>query len=89
MDGYEFWNLGIAQVHEERFGRENPSLGCPQGKNKSSPELDCIDASGEEGLSLLDDKFPPTPLASCVVSVAKAAMDESTLVSLGAVCASR
>ncbi len=38
---------------------------------------------------LLDDKFPPTSSASCFDSVAKAAMDESTLVSLGVVCASR
>ena len=56
--------------------------------SESSTELDCIDASGEEGLSLLDDKFS-TPSASCVVSIANAAMDESTLVSLGAMFTSR
>ncbi len=57
--------------------------------SESSTELDCIDASGEEGLSLVDDKFSPIPLASCFASVAKAAIDESTLVSLGLVCALR
>ena len=40
-------------------------------------------------MSLLDDKFLPTPSASCFASIAKAAMDESTLVSLGGVCALR
>ncbi len=40
-------------------------------------------------MSLLDIKFSPTPSASCFVSVAKAVMDESTLVSLGVVCALR
>ena len=38
---------------------------------------------------LLDDKLSSLPLASCFVSIAKAAMDESTLVSLGLVCALR
>ncbi len=38
---------------------------------------------------MLNDKFFPTPLASCLISVAKAAMDEFTLVSLGLICASR
>ena len=38
---------------------------------------------------LLDDKLSSLPLASCFVSIAKEAMDESTLVSLGLVCALR
>ena len=37
-------------------------------------------------MSLLNDKFSPTPLTSCIVSVAKAVMDASTLLSLGLVC---
>ncbi len=40
-------------------------------------------------MSLLDDKFSLTPSASCFASVAKAVMDESTLLSLGLVCALR
>ena len=38
---------------------------------------------------MLDDKFSLTPSASCFASVAKTVMDESTLLSLGLVCALR
>ncbi len=105
MDGYEFWSLGIVQVHGEVFGRENPHWGVRREERIDlfhgfsitliTGWIGILNRAGlhrciwEESLSLLDDKFSPTPLASSVVSVAKAAMDESTLVSLGAVCASR
>ena len=50
--------------------------------------LDCIDTSGEEVLSP-GDKFSPRHVVSLSNPVAKAAMDGSTPVSLGLVCALR